>query len=109
MLDIEDQPRHAQQSAKDGLLTAQDNPWDRSSIEPVLTALANSLSDRGHGEYHNNNLELSSHNQQTKPIIDYAPALILRKSIYLILDGQQRLTFLYQAFYGKGEHNFLLT
>lgn len=31
-----------------------------------------------------------------------------RKPIYLILDGQQRLTSLYQAFYGVGENRFFL-
>jgi hypothetical protein len=30
------------------------------------------------------------------------------KPAYLILDGQQRLTSLYQAFYGKGEHRYYL-
>lgn len=37
-----------------------------------------------------------------------APVLNGRKPIYLILDGQQRLTSLYQAFYGKGEHKFFI-
>lgn len=37
-----------------------------------------------------------------------APKLNGRKPIYLILDGQQRLTSLYQAFYGTGEHKFFL-
>ena len=32
-----------------------------------------------------------------------APALDGRKPTYLILDGQQRLTSLYQAFFGKGD------
>lgn len=35
-----------------------------------------------------------------------APPLADCKPNYLILDGQQRLTSLYQAFYGKGEHRF---
>lgn len=37
-----------------------------------------------------------------------APKLNSRNPIYLILDGQQRLTSLYQAFYGKGEHKFFI-
>ena len=37
--------------------------------------------------------------------IDGAPTLAKdAKPSYLILDGQQRLTSLYQAFYGVGEH-----
>ncbi|MFH0963004.1 MAG: DUF262 domain-containing protein [Planctomycetota bacterium] len=37
-----------------------------------------------------------------------APELDGLKPAYLILDGQQRLTSLYQAFYGKGEHRYYL-
>jgi len=35
-----------------------------------------------------------------------APALNGHKPAYLILDGQQRLTSLYQAFYGAGAHRY---
>lgn len=38
--------------------------------------------------------------------IEGAPALASTKPAYLILDGQQRLTSLYQAFYGAGEHRY---
>lgn len=37
-----------------------------------------------------------------------APAGGGKKPAYLILDGQQRLTSLYQAFYGAGDHRFYL-
>jgi hypothetical protein len=37
-----------------------------------------------------------------------APELDGTKPVYLVLDGQQRLTSLYQAFYGKGEHRYFL-
>jgi len=37
-----------------------------------------------------------------------APELNGEKPAYLILDGQQRLTSLYQAFYGEGEHRYYL-
>ena len=37
-----------------------------------------------------------------------APELNDKKPVYLVLDGQQRLTSLYQAFYGAGEHRFYL-
>lgn len=37
-----------------------------------------------------------------------APALNGQVPAYLVLDGQQRLTSLYQAFYGKGSHRYFL-
>lgn len=37
-----------------------------------------------------------------------APALNGVKHTFLVLDGQQRLTSLYQAFYGVGEHRYFL-
>lgn len=37
-----------------------------------------------------------------------APQLNAQSPIYLVLDGQQRLTSLYQAFYGVGENKFFL-
>ncbi len=37
-----------------------------------------------------------------------APKLDGHKPTYLVLDGQQRLTSLYQAFYGVGEHRYYL-
>jgi hypothetical protein len=37
-----------------------------------------------------------------------APALSSHKPSYLILDGQQRMTSLYQAFYGAGTHRYFI-
>lgn len=37
-----------------------------------------------------------------------APTLAGRSHTFLVLDGQQRLTSLYQAFYGVGEHRYYL-
>ena len=37
-----------------------------------------------------------------------APSLNGTRPIFLVLDGQQRLTSLYQAFYGVGEHRYFL-
>lgn len=37
-----------------------------------------------------------------------APALAGQPHTFLVLDGQQRLTSLYQAFYGVGEHRYYL-
>ena len=38
-----------------------------------------------------------------------APTLDGAKHTFLVLDGQQRLTSLYQAFYGVGEHRYFLS
>lgn len=40
--------------------------------------------------------------------VEGAPALDGRRPSYLVLDGQQRLTSLYQAFFGEGTHRFFL-
>lgn len=37
-----------------------------------------------------------------------APSLVGTSHVFLILDGQQRLTSLYQAFYGVGDHRYFL-
>lgn len=37
-----------------------------------------------------------------------APPLVGAPHVFLVLDGQQRLTSLYQAFYGVGEHRYYL-
>src|SRR5215213_3725834 len=37
-----------------------------------------------------------------------APKLAGQQHTFLVLDGQQRLTSLYQAFYGVGEHRYYL-
>ena len=37
-----------------------------------------------------------------------APPLDGKKHTFLVLDGQQRLTSLYQAFFGVGEHRYYL-
>lgn len=77
MLDIAEQPIYAKQIAE-GLRSAEDNPWDSTSINPVLNALTNSLPS-GQGEFHPESLVISLTDNQTKPIVDLAPALILRK------------------------------
>ncbi len=79
MLDIEDQPLNSGQLAKEALLSAEDNPWNRESVDLVLNILANSFADKGQGEYHPDHLEPCQSKAQSKPIVDYAPALILRK------------------------------
>jgi len=76
MLDIEDQPTRAEEEAKTGLNKAADDPWDKSCIEGILSALIHSINP--HGEYHDR-LEVLKLHDLSKPTVEFAPALILRK------------------------------
>jgi very-short-patch-repair endonuclease len=75
MLDIADQPARAEEAAKSLLSNAGDDPWEKDCIEGVLQALVHSISPQG--EYQNT-LEAKS-TPSKKPVIEYAPAIILRK------------------------------
>jgi hypothetical protein len=76
MLDIEEQPDRAEELAKTGLINAEDNPWDRNCIEGVLKALVHSISTLG--EYHER-MDPKPPQYSEKPVVEYAPAIILRK------------------------------
>jgi hypothetical protein len=77
MLDPEDQPPNLRQTIIDGLKNANDDPWDYSSVEPLLKVIANSLADKGQGEYFDSLGKQKKISE--KPVVEYAPALILRK------------------------------
>ena len=79
MLDIEEQPSNIKQIVIDGLKSANDNLWDRSSVDTLIKALTNSMADKGEGEYFPNNIEPTSNSAPLKPVVEYAPALALRK------------------------------
>lgn len=51
MIEIEEQPARAEETAKEKLKESSDDPWDKDCIEGVLQVLVNSISP--HGEYHN--------------------------------------------------------
>lgn len=76
MLDIEDQPAHAEETAKASLGVAEDDPWEKGGVEGVLQALVHSIDSQG--EY-DDSLEANNIRASEKPIVEYAPALILRK------------------------------
>ncbi|MHB8603283.1 MAG: GmrSD restriction endonuclease domain-containing protein [Nitrosotalea sp.] len=50
--------------------------------------------------------------QKKEPVLPYRPIEGVNKTVltpeHLVLDGQQRLTSLYQIFYGKGKHRFFV-
>ena len=70
------QPPKAEEIAKEGLRAAEDNPWDRSSTDGVLKGLVHSIDSKG--EYDERLVSKASRNSD-KPIVEYAPALVLRK------------------------------
>ncbi|MCX5637292.1 MAG: AAA domain-containing protein, partial [Planctomycetota bacterium] len=76
MLDIEEQPDRAEELAKTGLMNAEDNPWNKDCVEGVLKSLVHSINT--YGEYHDR-MEPRPPQYSEKPIVEYAPALILRK------------------------------
>ncbi len=75
MLELEFQPAGGESAASAGLVAAADDPWDSAHLEPVLQGLVHSLD--ASGEYRNS-LDPTA-TPSTKPVVEYAPALILRK------------------------------
>jgi very-short-patch-repair endonuclease len=76
MLDIEEQPARAEETAKSSLTSAEDDPWEKGCIEGVLQALVHSISSQGD---YDDSLDARSIRASAKPVVEYAPALILRK------------------------------
>jgi very-short-patch-repair endonuclease len=76
MLDIEEQPARAEETAKASLAAAEDDPWEKGCVEGVLQALVHSINSQGD---YKGDLEAKNIRDSAKPIVDYAPALILRK------------------------------
>ncbi|SOH04162.1 Transcription elongation factor GreA/GreB domain protein (fragment) [Candidatus Kuenenia stuttgartiensis] len=76
MLDVEEQPPRAEETAKSSLAGEEDDPWEKGGIESVLKALVHSIDSQG--EY-DDSLAAKSIRASAKPIVEYAPALILRK------------------------------
>lgn len=76
MLTIEEQPIRAEESARQALAAAGDDPWERSIIEGILQALVHSIDPRG--EFISS-LVTDNNCPTEKPIVELAPALILRR------------------------------
>jgi hypothetical protein len=79
MLDVQEQPLNAKKIADEALLSGNDDPWDLSTVEPILRSFANLVDEKGQGSYLGNDLEPLDHRDKEKPVVDFAPALILRK------------------------------
>lgn len=76
MLDIGDQPARAEETAKASLAAAEDDPGEKGCIEGVLQALVHSINSQGG---YDDSLEAKNARTSEKPVVQYAPALILRK------------------------------
>ena len=76
--------------------------WDPSATQELIISIASNYPAGSILRVKNSNTLFAVRE------FEGAPKLNGRKPIYLILDGQQRLTSLYQAFYGKGEHKFFI-
>ncbi len=79
MLDVQDQPQNVHQLIELGRNTIGANLWSRPDIDSVISSIANSLADSGQGEYHPDRMKPEHKSLTQKPIIEFAPALILRK------------------------------
>lgn len=76
MLDITERPERSEEVARFSLAGAEDNPWSKECVEGVLQALVHSIDSQGEYE---GSLEAGSQRVSTKPVVEYAPAIILRK------------------------------
>ncbi len=76
MLDANEKPINAEGNAKEALNNSTDDPWDNDCIDSVLKALIHSIDPNGEyiKQLTKKDLQASS-----KPVVEYAPALVLRK------------------------------
>ena len=80
----------------------RDFVWDPSATQELIVSIASNY-PAGSLLRIRNTHELFAHRE-----FQGAPALNGHMPTYLVLDGQQRLTSLYQAFYGVGDHRYFL-
>lgn len=76
MLDIEEQPARAEETAKEALAAAEDDPCEKDCVEGVLQTLVHSINSQGD---YNDSMIAQNIRASAKPIVEYAPALILRQ------------------------------
>ena len=76
MLDIEEQPARAEETAKGSLAAAEDDPWEKGCVEGVLQALVHSINSQGD---YNDSLEAKNIRASAKPIVESVPLKVLPK------------------------------
>ena len=91
---------HARESALPDF--QRDFVWDPGETQELIVSIANNYPAGSLLRIRN------THNLFAARHFEGAPALDGHKPTYLVLDGQQRQTSLYQAFYGVGEHRYFL-
>ena len=78
MLNPDEQPtRDEEKTATSYLEQAEDDPWQKDCIESALRALVHSVDAQG--TYHGSLEKSTTARDSAKPIVNYAPALVLRK------------------------------
>ncbi len=76
---LDDQPLDARSLIAEGRAAVSTAVYDRSGLDAVLRKIANSLGAGGQGEYQPDRLEPAQQPSKDRPLLEYAPALILRK------------------------------
>ena len=79
MLELNEQPKNLRELSEKVQEKIRGNIWDRASIDMILNSITNSLVAEGQGEYSNLGLEPEDLTANSKPRVEFAPALILRK------------------------------
>lgn len=80
----------------------RDFVWDPGATQELIVSIANNYPAGSILRVRDNRLVFAARE------FEGAPRLNGARHTFLILDGQQRLTSLYQAFYGVGEHRYYL-
>ncbi len=83
----------------------RDFVWDPAATQELIISVANNYPAGSLLAIRNAS---DTHSYFAAREFQGAPLLNGQKPTYLILDGQQRLTSLYQAFYGTGEYQYFL-
>lgn len=80
----------------------RDFVWDPNATQHLIVSIANNYPAGSLLRIRN------THNLFASREFQGAPSLENHQPTYLVLDGQQRLTSLYQAFFGVGDHRYFL-
>lgn len=81
----------------------RDFVWEPTATQELIVSIANNYPAGTILRVRDNKRVFAAREFEGAPILDGIP------HTFLVLDGQQRLTSLYQAFYGVGEHRYYLS